>query len=74
MQLISELNMALNNRAEWHSQMSRAFPYSAEVHLFQDQLPTRQTGSRTLRIPDKKLLAHTGGNDVRSDIASRKTS
>jgi len=41
-------------RAELHSQKSLAFPYSAAVRLFQDQLPTRQTGSLTLQIPDCK--------------------
>lgn len=50
-------------RAELHSQKSLAFLYSAEVHLFQDQLPTRQTGLLTLQIPDlmcKHILLQVG--------------
>lgn len=41
-----------HQRAELHSQKSLAFPYSAAVRLFQDQLPTRQIGLLTLQIPD----------------------
>lgn len=39
-------------KEELHSQKSLAFLYNAAVHLFQDQLPTRQTDLLTLQIPD----------------------